>query len=113
MPQHDLLVVPSWFEAYGLTFLEARAAGLPVVARRAFAMPELVPEGRAGLLIPADGGEPDVAEAILQASGNEELYRAVARDAETVARDHSWASVVHRMLEVINSAGGSHRTGAM
>lgn len=48
----DLYVWPAVHEAYGMAFLEAQACGLPVVAGRVRGVPDVVPEGRAGLLAP-------------------------------------------------------------
>lgn len=44
--------LPSLQEGFGLAFVEAMAAGLPVVAARAGAVPELVTHGETGLLVP-------------------------------------------------------------
>ena len=99
--EHDIFVVPSWFEAYGLAFLEARAAGLPCIARDAFAMPELVPDRRAGTLVPKQGGIEDVARAICSVSTDDGLFKAVADGAEQVARDHSWDAVAERAITII------------
>ena len=34
LSDHDLFVMPSWFEPFGIVFAEALSAGLPCVARR-------------------------------------------------------------------------------
>ena len=44
--------LPTVQEGFGLVFAEAMAAGLPVVACRAAAVPELVRDGETGLLVP-------------------------------------------------------------
>jgi glycosyltransferase involved in cell wall biosynthesis len=48
----DLFVMPARHEAFGLVYQEAAAAGLPVVATRINAVPELVEDGRTGILVP-------------------------------------------------------------
>ena len=48
----DIFCLPSRQEGFGLVFVEAMAAGLPIVAVRAGATPEVVEHERTGLLVP-------------------------------------------------------------
>jgi glycosyltransferase involved in cell wall biosynthesis len=47
----DCFCLPTVQEGFGLVFAEAMAAGLPVVACRAAAVPEIVADGRTGVLV--------------------------------------------------------------
>jgi len=48
----DVFVLPTHAEAFGLVFMEAMAAGLPVVGSNINAIPEMVMHGETGLLAP-------------------------------------------------------------
>ncbi len=61
----DIFCLPSVQEGFGIVFLEAMAAGKPIVAARAAAVPEVV---RNGILV-----EPESAEALAEAI--DRLYR--------------------------------------
>lgn len=50
----DIFVWPGVREAYGMVYLEAQAAGLPVVGSRRGGIPELMIEGETGLLAEPD-----------------------------------------------------------
>lgn len=53
----DVLVWPGVNEAYGMTFLEAQAAGLPTVAGDAGGVREVIRDGETGILVDANDRE--------------------------------------------------------
>jgi glycosyltransferase involved in cell wall biosynthesis len=68
----DLVVVPSRFEGFGLTALEAMALGRPVIATTAGGLPEVIVHGETGWLVPPqDPGQ--LARAIAYLSDNPSL----------------------------------------
>jgi glycosyltransferase involved in cell wall biosynthesis len=57
MQAADFLVLPSRFEGLSNALLEAMAAGCPVIASAVGGTPELIEDGRSGLLFPADSAD--------------------------------------------------------
>ena len=54
MQSHDVLVFPTLDESLGWVAIEAAMAGMPVITTDVFALPELVQDGRTGVLIPLE-----------------------------------------------------------
>lgn len=52
MPAFDIFLLPSLTEAFGYVLLEASFAGLPVVASGVGGIPEIIEDGKTGLLVP-------------------------------------------------------------
>ncbi len=51
MSAYDVFALASWWEPFGLVFVEAMALGLPVVTTRAGGAPEVVADGETGMLV--------------------------------------------------------------
>jgi glycosyltransferase involved in cell wall biosynthesis len=104
--QATLFVMPSLFEPWGHVFLEAMASGLPCIGSDHGATPEIIGDGRTGLLVRA--GQPDVLTialvTLLRDPGlAEELGRRAQRE---TAAGHSWDDVAARMAPYIERAAG-------
>jgi glycosyltransferase involved in cell wall biosynthesis len=54
LPVMDLFILPSLSEGMGLVLLEAMQAQLPIIATRVGGIPEVIRDGKDGLLIPPD-----------------------------------------------------------
>lgn len=70
----DVFVMPSLREALPMALLEAMFAGKPVIASRAAGIPEVIVEGRDGLLA-GPGDEVQLQQALEQLLGDEALRR--------------------------------------
>jgi glycosyltransferase involved in cell wall biosynthesis len=90
----DCFCLPTVQEGFGIVFAEAMAAGLPVVACRAAAVPEMVEDRRTGLLVNRESPE-ELAMALQTLLTNDRLRadlgaagaaRVAAFDLEPVAR---------------------------
>ena len=94
----DLFVFPSVTDTQGLVIGEAKAAGVPVVAIRAFGPAEMVVHNEDGLL--TELSLPAFTEAIIKLLKDEELYARMSKQSLINAPLISSALCAERMLEV-------------
>jgi glycosyltransferase involved in cell wall biosynthesis len=100
----DVLACPSRFESFGLTCLEAWAAGKPVIGCRIPAVEDVVEDGRTGLLIPP-GDCKALALALDTLLGSAEIRRAFgAAGMARVVEQHSWPAVTQRFRDAYERA---------
>jgi len=55
LPQTDIYILPTYYEAFGFAVLEAMAYGIPVVSTNLAAIPEMIEDGVSGFLIDIKG----------------------------------------------------------
>jgi len=102
----DLLVHPSRCEGLGGVILEAMALGTPVLASRIGGIPDVVDDGRSGMLFePGNAGE--LAEALRQ------LYRDSALRAKLAkaGQERYWSCYTRRQLVLRYTAAVNHILG--
>ena len=97
------LVLPSAWEAFGLVLLDAMAARVPIVATAVGAVPEVLENGRDGLLVPY--GDAGALAAALQEIGTDPAGTAARLDhASERVRGLTWAASVERLRSVYREA---------
>jgi glycosyltransferase involved in cell wall biosynthesis len=91
----DVFAHTSRWEGFGIVLLEAMLSGLPVVATRVSAIPEIVVDGKTGVLVPP-GDVAAVAEALTRLLDDAGLRRTLGDAGRTRAREEF---SVQRMVE--------------
>jgi glycosyltransferase involved in cell wall biosynthesis len=87
----DVFVAPADLESFGIAALEARCAGVPVVAKAGNGIAEFVRDGRDGLLVADDAG---MTAAIVRICTQPLLRRALAGHAEAGTSPVSWTTTL-------------------
>lgn len=106
--QADVFALPTHREAFGIAFIEAMAAGLPVIGTAISAIPEIVADGETGFLIPRNDGQA-LAERLDALLSNAELRgRLGANGPPRVARYFDVAANMGRLKDVFRAVAG-HR----
>jgi glycosyltransferase involved in cell wall biosynthesis len=103
----DILAYPSRFESFGLAYLEAWAAGKPVIGCSIPAVEDVVEDGRTGLLIPPGDCAALVAglATLLRSAEMRRTFGAAGR--AQVEERHSWAAVTQRFRQAYQRAASS------
>ncbi len=93
----DVFCLPSLQEGFGIVFLEAMAAGLPIVAARAAAVPEVAPDGEAALLVPP-GNSGALAAALVRLIKDRDLRARLGQGGRMRVRRYDWPKVAAAFL---------------
>jgi alpha-maltose-1-phosphate synthase len=97
----DVFCFPTRYEPFGIVILEAMLFGLPCVATRTGAIPEMIQEGETGYLVPPEDVDTLTAR-LLTLLGDRSLSRSLGDSAAKRAeRLFTWRSVAARMIEVM------------
>ncbi len=99
MAAADVFALASKMESFGLSLLEASAAGAPVVCSNAGGVPEVFQDGFNALLYPA-GDDNAMAKAIICLIQDRELAKTISANAVGTASRFTWEMAGERTLQV-------------
>jgi starch synthase len=93
---------PSVYEPLGIVNLEAMACGTPVVASRVGGIPEVVEDGRTGVLVPVDDDfETGLARALDAVIGDPQAARRMGEAGrERAVGEFGWDTVARRTVRL-------------
>lgn len=107
-PDYDLFLTASTMETQGLVVLEAMACGLPCVGVDAFALPELIQEGRNGYVV-EPGHHMNMAERAERILKNPSIYQSFSEQSLTIAREHNILECANRMENLYHQVIDDYR----
>ena len=101
----DIFLSLAYEESFGLSVIEAMAAGLPVVGPKAGAIPEIITNGVEGYLIPlsdfAGGPGEELATAVTKLAADAELRKKMGADSRAKVTEKFALSLILKKLEAV------------
>ena len=98
--EHHVMVMPSRFEGFGVAAAEASACSRAVIATNVGGIPEIIIDGKTGILVPPDDDKA-LADAILKLAKNTDHYDKMGREGhEFVQQHYQWEKSLDLMCEL-------------
>lgn len=105
---HDVFVMPSLVEGFGLAYLEAMRAGLPVVGTPNSALPDLLDHGSEGFIVPP-GNAVDLADCLERYLMEPGLAQRMGAAARERTRPLTWKAFRAGVIGALGSLDGDVR----
>ena len=99
MQQHDVLVLPSLFEGFGLVILEAMAQRLPVITTAHTAGPDVISQGVDGFIVPIRSAEA-IAARLDQLASTPHLLQEMKQAAQEKAKSQRWENYRESLVQM-------------
>lgn len=107
----DVYVLPTRYDAFGLSVLEALATGMPVVTTDTCGAAELIEPGVQGSVIPLMQGVAALADALIAWCDHGRIRRTSA-SARAIAEKHDWSHVMQLTEALLVEVAGLSAGGA-
>jgi len=99
LAQSDIFIQTSINEGFGRTIVEAMAAGLPIIATRVGGVPDIVTNGKNGLLIPANDPQ-GLVQAVIYMIEHPEFRKRAATINRQEAQQYTTEKYVNNILKI-------------
>ena len=94
----DILIMPSYYESFGMVALEAMACGTPVIASQVGGLPFVVQNGITGFVVP--GGSPEaLTKTLIKLMTQPDLRAKMGQQAANYALNYSWELISKRIAD--------------
>jgi len=95
----EMVVVPSFYESFGMVALEAMACGTPVIASQVGGLAFLVQDGITGFVVP-DGDHQALFDRLVLLSTDHELCAKLGEQAASLARSYDWEIITNQIIRL-------------
>lgn len=101
----EVVIVPSYYESFGMVALEAMACGTPVVASQVGGLVFLVKDEVTGFHVPVED-EKAMADKLTVLIEDDDLHTRMSQNAVQVAREYSWEIISKQIMRVYRTVLG-------
>lgn len=95
----DVLVMPSFYESFGMVALEAMACGTPVIASQVGGLAFLVHDGKTGFLVP-EGDPSALCDKLTLLLSDADLRTRMGKHAAEYARGYAWEKIAPQIAAI-------------
>lgn len=92
-------ILPSLYEGFGIPVVEAMSCGTPVIVSRISSLPEVVDNGKAGMMIDPYSVD-DIRQGITKVVNNEKLRQELSKRGLEQAKRFEWQKMAKQVLTV-------------
>ena len=98
--QVKVVVIPSIFEGFGITAIEAMACGTPVIGTKVPGIVDIINDGKTGLLVPSQNSK-ELANAIIRVLRDEKLRQLLCENGrKEVTERFDWDRISQKFINI-------------
>ncbi|MBI4242984.1 MAG: glycosyltransferase family 4 protein [Planctomycetes bacterium] len=103
----DILVLPTLFDPFPNTCLEAMSNGLPVITTKHTGISEIIDDGKDSFIIPSADNILQITDIITNLYKNRPLLDEISNSARLKAEKYDWESVTNKYIDIYHKIADS------